>query len=149
MTPPARPIVIERPDGVYLGVTLHAVRGQDVQRLFRLKPDGRWANVGVLYRSQEDRVVLDAVTPKRCMPVDDGAFDWASFRFNMALKERSSGDPCGMITTALVIKKDRAYLVDAVLAAPLPPAPVAAPDKANSLPPSLTSKAAAPISPSR
>jgi len=149
MTPPARPIVIERPDGIYLGATLHAVRGQDVQRLFRLKPDNHWTNIGVLYRSVEDRLLLDAVTPKRCMPVDDGAYDWTSFRFNMALKERSSGDPCGMVSTALLIKKDRAYLVDAVLAAPLPPAPIMGPEKPNSAAPSLTSKAGAPISPSR
>jgi len=149
MTPPLRPIVIKRPDGVYLGVTLHAVRGQDVQRLFRLKPDNHWTNIGVLYRSVEDKLALDAVTPKRCMPVDDGAYDWSSFRFNLALKERSSGDPCGVVSTALMIKKDRAYLVDAVLAPTPGPVPVAPLDKPNSAAPSLTSKAGAPISPSR
>jgi len=149
MTPPLRPVVIKRPDGVYMGVTLHAVRGQDVQRLFRLKPDNRWATITVLYRSVEDHAVLDAIIPKRCMPVDDGAYDWTSFRFNMILKERSGGDPCGVVSTALTIRKDRAYLVDAVLASPLQLAPVAAPDKPNSAAPSLTSKAGAPISPSR
>jgi hypothetical protein len=149
VTPPARPVVIKRPDGVYMGVTLKAVRGQDVQRLFRLKPDNHWATITVLYRSEEDRAVLHAITPKRCMPVDDGAYDWTSFRFNMVLKERSDGDPCGVISTALSIRKDRAYLVDAVLAPSLPPAPAVATDKPNSAAPSLTSKAGAPISPSR
>jgi len=148
-SPPARPIVLERPDGVYLGMTLHAVKGQDVQRLFRLKADDHWTNISVLYRSDADNAVLDAVTPKRCTPVDDGAYDWTSFRFNLALKEKGDGGPCGLVSTAITIRKDRAYLVDAILAPPLAPAPAAVAEKPNSAAPSLTSKAAATISPSR
>jgi len=147
--PPVRPIVTKRPDGVYLGATLHAVRGQDVQRLFRLKADNRWTNISVLYRSDADNAVLDAVLPKRCVAVDEGAYDWTSFRFNLVLKDKGEGAPCGVISTAIGIKKDRAYLMDAVLAPPLPPAVAAGPEKPNSGGSSLTSKAAATISPSR
>ena len=147
--PPVRPIVVERPDGVYLGVTLHAVRGQDVQRLFHLKPDNHWTGVSVLYRSVEDRLLLDAAIPKRCMQVDEGAYDWASFRFRVALKERSDGTTCGAVSTALSIRKDKAFLIDPVLEPAFAAPAVPAPDRAISGPPSLTSKAGAPISPSR
>jgi len=123
-TPAARPVLVERPDGTYLGMTLKAVRGQDDQRLFRLKPDNHWTTISVLYRSDEDNLVLNGAIPKRCVAVDEGAYDWATFRFNLVLKEKSGGDPCGVVSTA--------------------PA-----DKANSTAPSLTSKAAATISPSR
>jgi hypothetical protein len=142
-TPPVRPVIVERPDGLYMGVTLHAVRGQDVQRLFRMKDDMHWASVSVLYRSDEDNAVLDAATPKRCERVGDGAYDWASFRFHVALKKSSDGAPCGTLTTGLAIKKDKAYLIDAVIE------PSTAETPALSGPASLTSKAAAPISPSR
>jgi hypothetical protein len=148
-TPPPRPIVIKRPDGVYLGMTLKAVRGQDVQRLFRLKPDNHWTNISVLYRSDQDNAVLDAVIPKRCGGVDEGAYDWSSFRFNLALKDRGDGAPCGVVSAAIAIKKDRACLADAALAPALPTAPLAVPEKPNSASPSLTSKAAATISPTR
>jgi hypothetical protein len=141
--PPVRPVIIERPDGLYMGVTLHAVRGQDVQRLFRLKDDMHWASVSVLYRSDEDMAVLDAATPKWCIRAGDGAYDWANFRFHVPLTEKGGGEPCGTIVTGLAIKKDKAYLVDAVVEPRSPDAP------ALSGPPSLTSKAAATISPSR
>jgi len=148
-TPPERPIVIDRPDGVYLGMTLKAVRGQDDQRLFRLKKDMHWTTISVLYRSDEDRAVLNAIIPKHCTPVDEGAYDWASFRFRLALKEKGGGDPCGVVSTALTIKKDKAYLADAVLEPAVPAPSGAAPDRAISGGSSLTSKAAATISPSR
>ena len=144
-TPPVRPVVIDRPDGLYIGVTLHAVRGQDVQRLFRLKTDVHWATVSVLYRSDEDKAALDALTPKRCLAVNDGAYDWASFRFHVALKEKGSGEPCGVIAAGLAIRNDKAYLIDAALE---PPA-ADLPDRPISGPASLTSKAAATISATR
>jgi hypothetical protein len=144
--PPARPIVIERPGGVYLGVTLKAVRGQDDQRLFLLKPDNHWTTISVLYRSDRDNRVLDAIIPKRCEAVDEGAYDWSSFRFNLALKDKLSGAACGVVSTSLSIEKDKAYLVDALLepSTAAPPSP-----PTISAGPSLTSKAAATISPSR
>ncbi len=148
-TPPARPIVTVRPDGVYMGMTLKAVRGQDDQRLFRLKPDLHWATISVLYRSDEDNQVLNATIPKRCIAVDEGAYDWTTFRFNLSLREKGGGDACGVVSTALTIKKDKAYLADAVLE-PAGPAPSGAtPERAISTGASLTSKAAATISASR
>ncbi len=143
--PPVRPVIIDRPDGLYMGVTLHAVRGQDVQRLFRLKDDMHWGTVSVLYRSDEDIALLDAATPKHCERVDDGAYDWTKFRYRVALKKTGDGTPCGTIVTGLAIKKDKAYLIDAVVEPPS----AEAPDHGLSSPPSLTSKAAATISASR
>ncbi|MBV9511479.1 MAG: hypothetical protein JO303_14485 [Caulobacteraceae bacterium] len=113
-TPPPRPVVIERPEAVYLGLTLKAVEGQDDQRLFRL--DGvRWKSVSILYPSEQDRAILAAVTPRHCEPVDDGEYDWSSFRLVMALKAEGSGDPCGVIEAGLEVRKDRVYLTDARL----------------------------------
>ena len=148
-TPPPRPVVILRPDGVYMGMTLKAVRGQDDQRLFRLKPDLHWATISVLYRSDEDNQVLNAAIPKRCIAVDEGSYDWATFRFSLALKEKGGDDSCGVVSTALTIKKDKAYLADAVLEPAGPATSGLAPERAISIGPSLTSKAAATISASR
>jgi len=120
-TPPPRPVVIERPDGVYLGLTLKAIRGQDDQRLFRSDGAVHWKNISILYRSDEDRTLLAGIMPKHCQPVDDGVYDWTTFRFSMALKSNSGGEPCGTITTALEVKKDTVYLADAVLTPPAEP----------------------------
>ena len=117
-TPPARPIVVTRPDGVYLGLTLKAVRGQDNQRLFRLD-DVHWKSIIVLYRSDEDKALIAAAMPKHCDGVDDGSYDWANFRYVLTLKTNSGGDPCGTITSGLEVRKDRVYLTDAVLTPPV------------------------------
>jgi len=147
--PPPRPIVTERPDGVYLGVTLKAVRGQDDQRLFRLKPDNHWTTISVLYRSDRDNRVLDAIIPKHCEAVNEGAYNWASFRFYLPLKDRDGGASCGVVSTSISIEKDRVYLVGAELEPTLAVPSAAPPAPAISANPSLTSKAAATISPSR
>jgi hypothetical protein len=113
-TPPPRPVLIDRPDGVYMGLTLKAVRGQDNQRLFR-QDDVHWRGITVLYRSDEDKALLAAAMPKRCEGVDDGSYDWVNFRYVLVLKNNIGGDPCGTITSGLEVRKDRVYLTDAVL----------------------------------
>jgi len=123
-TPPPRPIIVTRPDGVYLGLTLKAVRGQDNQRLFR-QDDTHWKSIIVLYRSDEDKALIAAAMPKHCDGVDDGAYDWANFRYVLTLKT-TSGDPCGAIVSNLEVRKDRVYLTDAVFS---PPADLAAPGR--------------------
>ena len=114
--PPARPVLVQRPDGTYIGMTLKAVRGQDDQRLVRIE-GVKWKSISTLYRSDEDRALLAGVTPQRCQSIDDGAYDWSSFRFVMALKT-SSGDPCGVITTGLDVRNDKLVLINPVLAPP-------------------------------
>jgi hypothetical protein len=112
-TPPVRPVVVDRPDGVYMGLTLKAVRGQDNQRLFLL--DGiHWKSIVVLYRSDEDNALIAAAMPKHCEGIDDGSYDWANFRYLLALKTNSGGDPCGTITAGLEVRQGRVYLTDAV-----------------------------------
>ena len=118
--PPARPVVIQRPEGVYIGMTLKAVRGQDDQRLVRIDKV-KWKAISVLYRSDDDRSLLAAVTPKRCEAVDDGAYDWPSFRFVMVLKT-GGGEPCGVISAGLEVRNDKVVLTNPVFA---PPAEVA------------------------
>jgi hypothetical protein len=118
---PARPILVTRPEALYLGFTLKAVRGQDDQRLFR-KDGLHWKVVSILYRSAEDQTVLDGVMPKRCEPVDDGDYDWSRFRLVMALKTMGAGDPCGTLTADLEVRKDRIYLTEAVVEPAIEPA---------------------------
>lgn len=120
-TAPPRPVMINRPEAIYLGLTLKAVEGQDDQRLFRL--DGlHWKIVSILYPSDQDRALIASVTPKRCEVVDDGNYDWSNFRLLTTLKTVGAGDPCGVIDASLEVSKDRVYLTSARLEPPVEPA---------------------------
>lgn len=105
-TPPVRPIVIRRPEGIYLGLTLKAVRGPDDQRLYRV--DGRRLRpLNVLRRSNADEALIARETPAGCSPVDDGLYDWTAFQLRIALRGEAGGT-CGTLVADL--KPHRGHL---------------------------------------
>jgi hypothetical protein len=148
MTPPPRPILMQRPDGDYLGFTLKAIRGPDDQRLVR-RDKLRWTKIDILHRSEADQAKLDAITPRGCEGADDGFYDWTSFRLVLALRERLSHAPCGVAFAELEVKDAKLALVSATYSkassagrTPPPIPPFAAPAP-------LTSAAGGHTSPSR
>jgi hypothetical protein len=113
-TPPPRPVLIHRADGDYLGFTLKAVEGQDDQRLYRLNLL-HWTGIGVLHRTDAEQALVDRVTPKGCVAVDDGVYDWPSFTLRFALRAERAGAACGTVVGDLDIADKRVALVRAAL----------------------------------
>lgn len=114
LTPPLRPIVIERPEAVYLGFTLKAVEGPDDQRLFRLT--GRhWKSVDILDRSAADQARLDAATPPGCTQSPDWRYDWTAFNLRAPLRAELGDRDCGTVVADIAIHHDRLDLADAHL----------------------------------
>lgn len=109
-TAPPRPVLIQRPEGDYLGFTLKAVRGPDDQRLF-FHEAPHWRDVAaVMHRDDADQAKLDAATPAGCEAVDDGAYDWTGFKLVVALRESLSHSPCGYETADLVVRQNKLSL---------------------------------------
>jgi hypothetical protein len=121
-TPPVRPVLIRRPEGVYVGFTLKAVRGQDDQRLFRLD-ERRWVNISVLYRTPPETARLAAAAPKDCQVDGDGVYDWPSFTLVVPLKSNRAGEACGTLTAALEVRNNALVVVQAAPTPAAPPAP--------------------------
>ena len=130
-TPPPRPVLIERPEGEYLGLTLKSVSGPDSQRLFR-RNKLHWKGVDILHRSDQDQARLDAITPRGCEAADDGFYDWAGFRLVLALRQSLTHAPCGVILGELAVDDTKLSLTSAVydktvpVERPAQPAPSAA-----------------------
>lgn len=119
VTAPLRPILLQRPDGDYIGFTLKAVRGPDDQRLFH-RDKLRWKDIDILHRQEADQARLDAVTPKACEAADDGFYDWTHFRLVLALRDSLSHAPCGLIFGELEVKENRLAVVSAVYSKTIP-----------------------------
>ncbi len=113
LTAPTRPVLIERPDSIYLGLTLKAVEGPDDQRLFRLA-GLHWRMIDVLDRSPADQARLDAVTPRGCTQGDNWSYDWTAFTLRVPLKADLGGG-CGTIVAGLAAHRTRVALTAAHL----------------------------------
>ncbi len=113
VTAPARPVLIEKPDAVYLGLTLKAPQGPDDQRLFRLA-GLHWRIIDVIDRSSIDQARLDAATPRGCTQGPDWRYDWTAFSLRVPLKADLGGD-CGTIVADLVANRTRVSLTTANL----------------------------------
>jgi hypothetical protein len=116
VTPPPRPVLVQKPDGIYLGFTLKAVEGPDDQRLFRLT-GVHWRVLDVLDRSPADQAKLDAATPAGCTQGTDWSYDWEAFDLRMPLKADLGGD-CGTIVAGLAAHRSSVSLTDARLIRP-------------------------------
>ncbi len=137
MTPPLRPVLMQRPDGDYLGFTLKAVKGADDQRLFR-RDKLKWKEIDILHRRDAEQDKLDAATPSGCEAVDDGFYDWNRFRLVLSLREGLSHASCGVIFGDLEVKENRLSLASVTYSKTLPgerPAQPAAPGAAAPLTP--------------
>jgi hypothetical protein len=113
LTAPARPVLIQTPDAVYLGFTLKAVEGPDDQRLFRLTGT-HWRNIDVDDRSSADQTRLDAATPVGCTQGADWRYDWVAMQLLVPLKADLGGS-CGTIVAGLVVGRTRVSLATARL----------------------------------
>ena len=109
MTAPARPTIIPRPNGVFLGMTLKAVQGPDDQRLFRLTGI-RWKIILIDHRSDADQARLDAATPAACSQMSSWAFDWRAFTLRMPLKTDLGGGDCGTLVADVDVRNDKLSL---------------------------------------
>lgn len=118
-TATTRPVLIRRPDAVYLGFTLKAVKGQDDQRLYRLDKL-HWSNISVLYRTAAEQARIEALAPKDCSVDGDGAYDWPSFTLRVPLKTDRTGEPCGVVNAELDVKGDRVMVTQASLPSAVP-----------------------------
>jgi hypothetical protein len=103
-TPAARPVLIQRPEGTFLGFTLKADSGPDDQRLFRLGEHQKWKGIDVDKRSPADQAVIDAATPADCHESGDWRYDWMAFELNSPL-ETETGAACGMLLAPLEIRE--------------------------------------------
>jgi hypothetical protein len=113
LTPPARPVLIERADAVFVGFTLKAAEGPDDQRLFRLSTL-HWRIIDILDRSPADQARLDEATPRGCTQGDNWSYDWAAFDLRVPLKADLGGD-CGTIAAGLAANGARVSLTSAHL----------------------------------
>jgi hypothetical protein len=113
LTAPARPVLIQTPDGVYLGFTLKAAQGPDDQRLFRLA-GLHWRVIDVLDRASADQARLDAATPAGCTQGADWSYDWTAFTLRVPLKA-DLGGACGTIVAGLSPNRARVSLTSARL----------------------------------
>jgi hypothetical protein len=114
VTAPVRPVLIERPQAIYIGLTLKAAVGPDDQRLFRLTGQ-HWKIVQILQRSAADQARLDAATPPGCGETQDWRYDWQAFVLRAPLKTDLGGGDCGTVVADLAIQHDRLALTDARL----------------------------------
>jgi hypothetical protein len=114
LTPPARPIVIERPEAIYLGLTLQGQHGPTDQRLFRLV-GLHWKGVDIMGRSPSDEDKLSAATPAGCAPTDAWRYDWVAFTLREPLRTDLTHDDCGVIVAGLAVRKDKVGLTEAKL----------------------------------
>jgi len=113
LTAPARPVLIQAPDAVYLGFTLKAVEGPDDQRLFRLTGT-HWRSIDVDDRSSADQARLDAATPVGCTQGADWLYDWPTMQLRVPLKADLGGS-CGTIVAGLAVGRARVSLATAKL----------------------------------
>lgn len=109
-TPPERPVLIPRPDGIYMGLTLKNVGDAPDQRLFRQHGE-RWTQIRILERSDRDQATLDAATPRGCSVAGDGIFDWRAFTLTLPLRTDLAGRACGSLVAGLGVEGERASLV--------------------------------------
>jgi hypothetical protein len=114
LSPPARPILIERLDAAFLGFTLKAAEGPDDQRLFRLS-GAHWRIIDILDRSPADQARLDAATPAGCAQGGDWRYDWTAFALRVPLKTDLGGGACGTILADLTTPRARLSLTTAHL----------------------------------
>jgi hypothetical protein len=136
-SPPPRPVLTERPDGVFLGFTFKVEGGSDDQRLFRLA-DLHWKEIDVLHRSAADQALIDQAMPRGCVAAGDGLYDWISFRLRLPLRELAGGAPCGALLVDFAVQdKDKGRKKDkngekrlAVIGVSRLPQSLAAPDHA-------------------
>ncbi|HLK24979.1 MAG TPA: hypothetical protein VKT30_10000 [Caulobacteraceae bacterium] len=111
-TAPARPVVIDQPEAVYLGFTLEGERGPFDQRLFRL--DGRrWKSMRVMRLSDADTAKLDAATPDGCRRAWTWRYDWKALELRAPLRPELGGHPCGAIVADLALRDDKLALAGA------------------------------------
>lgn len=115
VTAPSRPVVIERPEGIYLGFTLQGPDGPDDQRLFRLDTATHWKGVDIMHRSQADRDKLDGATPPGCGRTDAWRYDWVAFALRAPLRTDLTRGDCGVIVAPLAVQKDHVSLIEAKL----------------------------------
>lgn len=108
-TPPTRPVLVQRPDGDFIGFNLKAVRGPDDQRLFR-RDKLRWKEIDVLHRRDSEQAKLDAVTPHGCESGEDWSIDWPAFRLTVPLRETISRAPCGFVVADMGVKDNKLVL---------------------------------------
>lgn len=111
-TPPARPVLIQKGDDTYLGMTLQNVGATPDQRLFRLNGE-RWATIKVLIRTADDVALLDKVTPRGCSVAADGHYDWTAFNVTWPLQYDLGGKPCGSVMATFLVRGDRLVLTEA------------------------------------
>jgi hypothetical protein len=114
LTPPVRPVVIEKPDAIYLGLTLEGLDGPDDQRLFRLEGK-HWKIIELYERAPADQARLDAATPTGCGQTQGWAYDWGAFTLRAPLKTDLIGADCGTIVADLEIRHDKLSLANARL----------------------------------
>ena len=115
--PAARPVLIQRPEGTFLGFSLKAVSGPDDQRLFRLGEHQKWKGLDVDHRSPADQAAIDTATPAACHETGDWRYDWAAFELDSPL-ETETGAPCGTLVAPLEIHEGRIALGAAHLVRP-------------------------------
>lgn len=109
VAPAARPVLIERPEGTFLGFTLKGVGVPYDQRLFRLGKHQKWRGLDVDRLSPADQAAIDAATPAGCHETDDWRYDWTAFELNAPLAGET-GASCGTLSAPLQIAKDHLAL---------------------------------------
>jgi len=133
---PPRPVLIPRPDGTYLGLSLKAVKGPDDQRLFKLNKL-HWAYVEILRREPADLARIEAAVPDDCQTTHDELYDWAGFRLRTPLAGRDDGRACGVVISDIDIRENRVVILRSMLERPTPrPAPPLTPALADHTSPS-------------
>jgi hypothetical protein len=106
LTPAPRPVLIVRPDAIYLGFTLQGLRAADDQRLFRLA-GLHWKALQIMRPSFADEEKLAAATPDGCIRTAAWRFDWTSFTLRAPLRRLLGGADCGAIVAGLSVHRDR------------------------------------------
>jgi hypothetical protein len=123
LTPPPRPVLIKRPAGTYLGLTLKAVRGPADQRLFKLDKI-YWRYVEIFHHPAADQAKIDAVIPRNCQATTDELYDWATLRLRTPLIDRDGGKPCGAVISEIDLRQKGVTIASSTLdRAPAPLTP--------------------------
>ncbi|HXQ12183.1 MAG TPA: hypothetical protein VN805_14405 [Caulobacteraceae bacterium] len=114
LSPPPRPVLIVRPEAIYLGFTLQGLRVADDQRLFRLS-GLHWKALQIMRPSFSDQGKLAAATPAGCARTSAWRYDWTSFTLRAPVRRMLGGADCGTIVAALSVRRDRLTLTGARL----------------------------------
>ncbi len=114
MTAPLRPVLVVRPEAIYLGFTLQGEHGPFDQRLFRL--EGRaWKSMQVERLTSDDDAKIAALTPDGCRRSWSWRYDWKTFQLRAPLRRTLDGRGCGVIVAGLALRDNHAALTEARL----------------------------------